>query len=67
MTVISFFNKEDRALIDKFRIGTPEYRQAVLRHLELLVACMVDEGEKVRLTRLIKVLGREAQTERTGS
>ena len=67
MTIIPFFNKEERALIDECRIGTSEHRLEILRHLEYLLECMVDEGEKDRLTCLIKVIGREVHTTGTSS
>lgn len=58
MSIIPFFSEEDRVLIDLCRIGTPDYREEVLRYLELLRECMVEEDEQSRLDRLLRVIER---------
>ena len=61
--IISFFSQEDRALIDECRAGTIEYRQETLRRLELLLEYMVDEKERKRLSRLVRIIGEQGKEE----
>ena len=58
MSIIPFFSEEDRVLIDLCRISTPDYREGVLTYLGFLKECMVDEDEKNRIDRLLRVIGR---------
>jgi hypothetical protein len=59
MTVVPFFNSEERALIDEYRLGTPEHRKEILRYLKYLLECAVDEEEIARHNRLLEFLTRD--------